>query len=54
MEWWEKGHLRDGYPTCPVCESECGTYYRDIITGKIIGCENCIDKEDAWEIWNET
>lgn len=55
LERWEDGCLTDGYPTCPVCpvcESECGTYYRDIATRIIIGCENCIEQVDAREVWN--
>ena len=34
-------------PVCPECGEECETYYRDG-TGRIIGCENCIDKLDAY------
>ncbi len=34
-------------PICPECGEECETYYRDR-TGAIIGCENCIDRLDAY------
>lgn len=33
-------------PICPICEEDCETFYRQ--NGEIIGCENCIEEEDAW------
>lgn len=37
------------YPHCPVCGSECEHVYRENFTDNILGCENCISEEDAWE-----
>lgn len=34
-------------PACPCCGEECETHYKK--DGEIIGCENCIDKTDAYE-----
>lgn len=41
-------------PTCPVCGEDCTVYYKKF--GEIIGCDECIDNEDAWEVMvdNET
>lgn len=36
-------------PVCPVCGSECEYFYREDFTDNILGCENCITQEDAWE-----
>ena len=36
------------YPCCPECGEECDTLYRDR-HGRVLGCENCIQKVDAWE-----
>lgn len=35
---------------CPVCGEECDTVY--LQGSEVIGCENCIDEQDAWE-WRE-
>lgn len=36
------------YPKCPICGAEAEEFYKfDGIT--IVGCDNCIDKVDAWE-----
>lgn len=35
-------------PICPVCGDECGTLY--INDGQIVGCENCIETRDAWDL----
>lgn len=32
---------------CPVCGSMCGTYY--IVSGEIVGCEECVELADAFE-----
>ena len=37
------------YPHCPVCGSECEHVYLESFTDNILGCENCISEEDAWE-----
>ena len=42
----------DRTPICPICGEECETVYRQ--TGDIIGCNNCISGEDAWDwLWQE-
>lgn len=35
-------------PVCPVCGEECESIYKDR-WGNICGCENCVEKMDAWE-----
>lgn len=39
---------RQPAPICPICRAECETIYRDAF-GQIVGCEECIEKKDAWE-----
>jgi len=42
----------DRVPICPVCGEECETIKRQ--EGEIIGCENCVTDEDAWQwLWDE-
>ncbi len=36
-------------PRCPCCLSDCEVVYRDK-NNVIVGCENCIDTVDAYEI----
>jgi hypothetical protein len=38
-------------PICPCCGQECDTYYYtwdEGIRGDVVGCENCIRAEDAY------
>lgn len=35
------------YPRCPVCGDECTTIYKQ--GNEILGCDNCITQDDAWE-----
>ena len=35
------------YPHCPVCGDECETIYKQ--GSEILGCENCIAADNAWE-----
>ena len=35
-------------PICPICGWECETYYFNT-NNEIIGCDNCIASEDAYE-----
>lgn len=38
-------------PTCPICNSDCETFYYDFSgDGDIIGCENCVSTKDAWQV----
>ena len=39
-------------PRCPVCGQECETLYRNRY-GEIIGCDDCIDAVDAWEVLDD-
>ena len=34
-------------PHCPVCGDECTIIYKQ--GNEILGCENCITPDDAWE-----
>ena len=38
------------YPRCPVCGRECDTIYKNTIDNEIVGCDECISREDPWEI----
>lgn len=35
-------------PVCPCCGEECETVYR-LSYGEIVGCEHCVDVEDAYD-----
>lgn len=37
------------HPRCPECGEECEWYYRNAFN-EIVGCDNCIDELDAWEV----
>lgn len=39
----------DCAPVCPICREECDTIYTDV-TGNVIGCENCVSRNDAWDV----
>lgn len=39
-------------PHCPVCGQECEVLYRNRY-GEIIGCDDCIDALDAWEVMDD-
>ena len=39
-------------PTCPVCGQECEVLYKNRY-GEIIGCDDCIDALDAWEVMDD-
>ena len=36
------------YPKCPVCGKECEKIYKH--DAEIIGCDECIQVQDAWEV----
>lgn len=38
-------------PVCPVCGWECETVVKNL-NGEVIGCDNCLDIEDAY-FWEE-
>lgn len=37
------------YPICPICGEECETIYRNS-DYEIVGCDECMKTEDAWEV----
>lgn len=41
-------HPLKAAPTCPICGEEVDEYYKDN-EGDIVGCENCLQRTDAWE-----
>lgn len=36
---------------CPICGEECESFYK--LDGRIVGCEMCIEKVDAYEEMTE-
>lgn len=38
----------DEEPICPVCGEACSTAFLDS-NGDALGCENCIQRKDAWD-----
>lgn len=36
-------------PVCPVCTAECNEFFVAYSGREIVGCENCIFTENAWE-----
>ena len=40
---------RDRFPICPCCGEECEHVYREFGSDHIIGCDQCLIEEDAWE-----
>lgn len=38
------------YPKCPVCGSEPEIFYKNVCTGEIVGCEDCLGKVRADEM----
>lgn len=37
------------FPTCPVCGAETDTYYVSRLTGDVVGCDECLKSQDAWD-----
>ena len=35
---------------CPVCGKECECIFKHKATGEIVGCDNCIEGVDPWEV----
>lgn len=40
-------------PVCPECGAECESFYVDLWEDEIIGCENCVARQDAAAYMNE-
>ena len=38
-------------PKCPICGEECEDFYRNGFE-TVIGCENCIEKVESYEVEN--
>ena len=36
------------YPRCPICGAECETLFKDK-SGVVFACDECVEKQDAWE-----
>ena len=36
-------------PHCPVCGAETPDFYRNAVTGEIVGCYECVKWADGWE-----
>ena len=47
-ETWLDGPPEPKPVYCPVCESECSEIYFGP-TGDVVGCDECISKQDAGE-----
>lgn len=46
------GTLKDEPPIfCPICGEECASFYK--LDGRIVGCDMCIEKVDAYEEMTE-
>ena len=39
-------------PRCPACGEECDTFYLNRF-GNVFACENCVQIEDAENLWDE-
>ncbi len=37
------------YPRCPICGEECDTIFK-AQNQNAVGCDNCINRIDAWEM----
>lgn len=40
-------------PICPVCGAQCDIIIKNI-NGEVIGCDECLTVQDAWEYLEET
>lgn len=38
------------FPICPVCGCETDTVYVNRDTYDIVGCDQCLKSEDAWNV----
>lgn len=47
------GMVSDDPPKCPCCGAEAERFYFYNGGSDILGCENCIDWKDAWEVEEE-
>ena len=37
-------------PTCPICGAETDTVYVQKGTYDIVGCDECLQSKDAWDV----
>ena len=42
--------VKVSWPRCPICGDECETVYK--VAGHVVGCDNCVEEQSAWE-WEE-
>lgn len=42
-----------GEPVCPVCGAECERFYFYAGDRDVLGCDRCIDWDEAWIIKSE-
>ena len=42
----------EGVPICPICGQECEDIILYKTTGEVVGCDCCLESEDAWS-WYE-
>ena len=47
-ETWLDGPPEPKPVYCPVCEDECSEVYFNA-NGDVVGCDNCISRQDAYE-----
>jgi hypothetical protein len=40
-------------PICPVCGMECYTVYRVVGSGEVVGCDMCLEEQDARDYFSE-
>jgi len=40
----------DIMPDCPICGAECDSYHVAKRSGEIVGCDECLESIDAWDV----
>lgn len=40
------------YPTCPNCGADADYFFRDKLTGNIVGCYDCLNRID-WFVYGD-
>lgn len=40
------------WPHCPICGNECETIFWSKF-GEVVGCDECLEKQDAWDYKKE-
>lgn len=47
------GNFASGGLCCPRCGAEAAIYYRDELSKEIIGCSECLQKIDCYDLQTE-